>query len=308
MSQSSGETNKKAQAEVDRQIKLGLLLVNMGIALQDEVFPKGVPRAPPLVSVAKPTAPSQKWYNPLAWFGSSQRCEWHPVRQLERVKAPLLDVIPHVEAPSVNPIAIAERISHEDLEQTSHAPIADVEPQHATEGSSLETDNVRMPDVVPEPATLVSQESSASPAVDVAAPLPPPGPQAEVVVEPVVVVPAQQPNKPKPPPRIDYKVVSDDVLSRLEAAAKEERRKLLGMEENIHGMLETIERTKHKFLVPARELKCEREIGAVVSCYERLNMQGSAVGAMDGRWILKCGEVVKKLTLCSEEILRQYTE
>jgi len=156
---------------------------------------------------------------------------------------------------------------------------------------------------------------------------------AEAVAE---AIQKQAASQQRPPPPIHFEALDEATVSQLQTATRNDRTKLLKLEESTHQMLETIERTKYRYLTPAKSIQCEEEVDGVVACYERLNMQMSVVDGtappptkkrgffssasesteptqatpisltQRGRWILNCGTAVEKLDRCTRAILDEY--
>lgn len=75
------------------------------------------------------------------------------------------------------------------------------------------------------------------------------------------------------PPVIMTPLSEDDVQGKLTEQVRQDREKLLTSEERIHKVLQGIEDTRYKYLVPSQELSCERQVLDVVTCYERRNAE-----------------------------------
>lgn len=263
--------------QADSQAKLGLLMVNLGIAPKDQIFPNGVPsdvyttltslKASGVMAPPRTQSSSRNratWYNPLSWFQRRARPSSSYEADVEHTANP------NTRATSGDTRAVPPSLSSTPMdaalqvasEMSSHAP-------HDERNRTSE---------LPQQA---QKPSSTAPAATAA-------------------------------PQIDYRQLRDDEILGLARSALADRTKLLGMEESVHSMLESIERTKVEYLTPSKALACEANIEAVVACYHRANLQLGVMEQKDalsrGRLLLQCGGAVDRLVACSEAAVRKYVE
>jgi hypothetical protein len=144
----------------------------------------------------------------------------------------------------------------------------------------------------------------------------------------VETLPAAEPHvKPRKKaglPTVNMRPLTDDEVAVLTPAVQEDRGKLLKAEEHIHKMLQNIEDTRYRYLVPSRDLHCEAEVVAVVRCYAERQQaaaalkakNGVAAGGVDGipaegavvrSDLLACGPSVQQLKKCAEAMAMAYS-
>lgn len=258
-------------------MKLGLLLVSLGITPKEKLFingeipttltplksigEKGVFSPPPLRSGA---VGGRAWYNPLSWFSRKNSS----VLADQAAAAHKYARTQHHDA-EASALSIASEMNHAERSATiSSSPSAS-----QGQPSAAATD------------TLVALAKKA--AIDAA---------------------AQQNRKA---PEIDYRQMTDKEISRLLPSTQQDRERVLKLEETIHSMIDAIEKTKHQYLTPARTLECEAQVDAVVECFHRVNLQLSVMPESEGvlkrsRVALNCGGPVERLRECTNRVVSDY--
>lgn len=145
-------------------------------------------------------------------------------------------------------------------------------------------------------------------------------------------------------PSVNTAPLTEQQAAQLTANVRADRDKLLAAEQHVHDVLQGLEDTRFKYLVPSADLPCDREVEAVVKCYVAKNAEaenrreavrkrlqaemrrdymkadyplslaekkGSAgvadvpIVAFDA---LQCGPQVKQLRLCTDRMLEAYSK
>lgn len=275
--------NSISPEEADRQTKLGILLVNQGVAQESQVFGSNTDimkavrnrQVPDLLVINRPQDDAHldlaKWYKPWTWFKGAPRV------------SPMQWSAPPPVPPPAPP------------------------PARVEEGSQTDAD----PDVAEALPLPPAPERKAEPEA-------PPAPKKRSGLPPVVLEP-----------------LSDSAVASLAPAVRADRDKLLKAEANVHQILQGIEDTRYKYLVPSTELSCEAEVVEVVKCYAVENANAAKKraailreredelakgysnridenGYLDKPIILfdalNCGPKVKKLKQCTEKMLKDYSD
>ncbi|EKG08019.1 hypothetical protein TCSYLVIO_000846 [Trypanosoma cruzi] len=122
--------------------------------------------------------------------------------------------------------------------------------------------------------------------------------------------------KKRPLPVVNMQPLKDDET--LEPVVKEEREKLLKDEAAVHGVLDSIEEARYKYLVPSRILGCEAEVMSVLQCYIKSNAAARNIADAEESLlptalpaaadVLQCGPVVALLKRCAEGMVASYSE
>ncbi|EAN88771.1 hypothetical protein TcCL_ESM08724 [Trypanosoma cruzi] len=122
--------------------------------------------------------------------------------------------------------------------------------------------------------------------------------------------------KKRPLPAVNMQPLKDDET--LEPVVKEEREKLLKDEAAVHGVLDSIEEARYKYLVPSRILGCEAEVMSVLQCYIKSNAAARKIADAEESLlptalpaaadVLQCGPVVALLKRCAEGMVASYSE
>lgn len=274
--------NSISPEEADRQTKLGIFLVNNGVADESQVFGANTNimkavrsrQVPDLLVINRPqddkTHNPVKWYKPWTWFFGG---------------------------PRVSP-----------MQWSGAPPLPPPPPQRTEEGSQTDAD----PDLGEE------TDSMPPPVIKKPEPDAPPPPKKRSGLPPVIMEP-----------------LSDSAVANLTPAVRADRDKLLKAEANVHKILQGIEDTRYKYLVPSTELSCEAEVVEVVKCYAIENANAAQKkaailkeredelakgysnridedGYLDKPIIvfdaLNCGPKVRKLKQCTEKMLKDYSD
>ncbi|EPY26832.1 hypothetical protein STCU_06056 [Strigomonas culicis] len=275
--------NSISLEEADRQTKLGIFLVNTGIAQESQVFAGNAEimkavrnrQVPDLLVINRPQDDWRRhpiiWYKPWTWFFGG---------------------------PRVSPML-----------WTSMPPPPPPPPQ-------------------PERREEGSQTDAASPTEDKAVDLPP-----VVIKKPEPTPPAAKKRSGLPP--VVMEPLKDSVVEGLAPAVRADRENLLKAETSVHKILQGIEDTRYKYLVPSTELSCEAEVVEVVKCYavENANAAKKKAAILKAREdelakgysnridedgyldkpivlfdALNCGPKVKNLRQCTEKMLKDYSD
>ncbi|KAK7198040.1 hypothetical protein NESM_000759600 [Novymonas esmeraldas] len=131
----------------------------------------------------------------------------------------------------------------------------------------------------------------------------PPSPPADGGVEaPAPTAPPAR-RRRKGLPAVDTRALTSDEVSALTAAVRDERAALLRGEEDIHAALHGVEDRRYRYLVPSRDVKCEKQVVEVLRCYtEHTATEGVVRGDL-----LACGPHVSRLRTCAEAMVAQYS-
>ncbi|CCW62867.1 unnamed protein product [Phytomonas sp. EM1] len=134
-------------------------------------------------------------------------------------------------------------------------------------------------------------------------------------------------------PQLTLKPLSDDEVDSLTPAARKDREVVLQEEVQIHKLLQSIEDTRYRYLVPSREMICEPQVMAVAKCYEEKNASAQKKRAamkkqleMNARRrvkknvegeeteapivvfdVLACAKVVEELKTCTARMVEAYS-
>ena len=100
--------------------------------------------------------------------------------------------------------------------------------------------------------------------------------------------------------KLDTRPLTDDEVSGLPHAVRLQRSALLDGEKEIHRMLDTIEKTRLRYLRASRSIKCESEIVNVIACYEDAKKAGRQESA------LRCGLIVEALEKCAARVAHDH--
>jgi hypothetical protein len=288
----------QAYGENLRQIRLGQLLVGLGVAAEQEVFPNGFrsPTGPPPLQVVPASAepPAGKWTTAFAstlsglFFSSKPAAPSTPQEKAKKAAATVVARKAKQE----------EQKSAKASTNTSAAPQANLAAEAA---SSL--------------ANVSTEKESSSAAAESA-----PHQQTDATT-----------NHPENllAPSLDA-FHSED---KLHPNVKEARARLLNNEKVLHETLGAIEKSKRAYLVASKKSECNKEMELVAKCYEQANQaerqlysaiqtakkkQGSSgdpneVSAAFSQHLLiapslRCAPVVEKLKFCADSIADRHAK
>ena len=96
--------------------------------------------------------------------------------------------------------------------------------------------------------------------------------------------------------KIDTRPLTDEEVAALPLPIQTQRSALLDAEKDIHKMMDTIEKTRLRYLRTSRAIKCESEIVSVIACYEDAKKAGRQESA------LRCGLMVEALEKCAAKV------
>lgn len=96
--------------------------------------------------------------------------------------------------------------------------------------------------------------------------------------------------------KIDTRPLTDEEVASLPLPIQTQRSALLEAEKDIHKMMDTIEKTRLRYLRTSRAIKCESEIVSVIACYEDAKKAGRQESA------LRCGLMVEALEKCAAKV------
>jgi hypothetical protein len=277
----SGEQVRKERQQ-ENDVKLGLLLVSLGITQKEKLFPNGeIPTtSSPLKSIGEKgvfSPPSRNnhssgrgttaWYNPLSWFSRKDSS----AKQLSAIDSAHNHSRAHQHDAEASALHVATEMNH--TERSSATSSSSTPQVQSTEPQQPATD------------TLVALAKKA--AIDAAA------------------------KQNRKAPEIDFRQLSDAEISRLLPSTQQDRERVLKLEETIHSMIDAIEKTKHQYLTPSRAIECEAQVDAVVECFHRVNLQLSVMPESEGilkrsRVALNCGVPVDRLRECTNRVVSDY--
>jgi hypothetical protein len=96
--------------------------------------------------------------------------------------------------------------------------------------------------------------------------------------------------------KFNTRPLTDEEVAALPLTVRNQRTALLDAEKDIHKMMDSIEKTRLRYLRTSRAIKCETEIVNVIACYEDAKKAGRQESA------LRCGMMVDALEKCAAKI------
>ncbi|EPY36790.1 hypothetical protein AGDE_00007 [Angomonas deanei] len=135
-------------------------------------------------------------------------------------------------------------------------------------------------------------------------------------------------------PPVRMEIMKESEVQTLTPKVKEERDMLRQSEARIHQLLQGIEDTRYRYLIPSQDLKCEKEVTRVLRCYEKENekalqkkheiMRQREKELMSGvsnqvhstvdlekpvitTDVLNCAGLVKQLKTCTSKMVETYS-
>lgn len=222
-----------AAAEAARQEKLGAVLVNLGGATEEQVF--GSRSGPVMQAYREHRVPDLLVINRRQDDAAANPFVWYqPWTWLS-------------SGQQVSPLRWEHRA--------------------APAGSSSHTTTTTTSGGAPPSPVSVDVSTATSNAAVVDAPLP----FLSSAAVAAVAADRKQKRKKAGLPPVVMVPLTDAQVTLLTPLVREDRQKLLASEERIHKVLQGIEDTRYKYLVPSQDLSCERAVHDVVVCYQRQN-------------------------------------
>lgn len=276
-SAASSLPHRRAQSEAhDRAVRFGLVFSQLGAANKEAVFPHGIRHMPRLLTLDEITGGKMRRQ-------SLEELE-AKIRSARRWWSPLSWFGPPT----------AEEIEWKRREAQRKADDADRKRRLAeATDKATQAEEERRIDAL---NRLAAGEAAAKAA------------EAEeaAAAEAAAAEAAAEAAKPKRYPLkvdIDPRALTPEEEASLTTTVANHRAGILESEKQIHQMMDAVEKTRMQYLRAAPgPIKCEREIVAVLSCYEEAKVKSGGNRAA----ALKCGPSVDLLEACSLEVARAH--